>query len=62
MKCWDIHSLNAGVANGAEIDLNISEDFSKNDLVTFLRKFSDEKANLGGNIVTGNLIRMVHES
>ena len=53
MKNWNIRDLNIGVANGAEIDLAVSEDFSKNDLVTFLRKFSDEEEEIGGNIVTG---------
>jgi hypothetical protein len=56
MKSWNIRDLNVGVANGAEIDLTIAEDFSKNDLVTFLRKFADEDGELGGNIVTGKFI------
>lgn len=53
MKNWNIRDLNIGVANGAEIDLAISEDFSKNDLVAFLRKYADEVEEIGGNILTG---------
>ena len=53
MKNWNIRDLNVGVANGAEIDLVIPEDFSKNDLVTFLMKFADEEEEIGGNIITG---------
>ncbi len=58
MKSWNIRDLNVGVANGAEIDLCISEDFNKSDLVTFLRKFADEDGEVGGNIVTGKFIVM----
>ena len=56
MRNWNIRDLNIGVANGAEIDLAISEEFSKNDLVSFLRNFADEKEEIGGNILTGKLL------
>ena len=60
MKNWNIRDLNIGVANGAEIDLAVSEDFSKNDLVTFLRKFSDGEEEIGGNIVTGEFFAKIY--
>ena len=62
MKNWNIRDMNIGVANGAEIDLAVSEDFSKNDLVTFLRKFSDEEKEIGGNIVTGEFFAKIYIS
>ena len=53
LKSWDMHSINVGFANGAEIDLKIMEDFKESDLVEFLRNYADLKG-IGGNILTGD--------
>ena len=54
LKSWDMHSINVGFANGAEIDLKIMEDFKESELVEFLRSYADLKG-VGGNILTGEL-------
>lgn len=51
LKSWDMHSINVGFANGAEIDLKIMEDFKESELVEFLRSYADLKG-VGGNILT----------
>ena len=53
LKSWDMHCINVGFANGAEIDLKIMEDFKESDLVDFLRNYADLKG-IGGNILTGD--------
>lgn len=55
MKCWDLPSINAGFANGAEIGLKVDEKFKEGDLVTFLKNYGDGNG-IGGNIITSRLL------
>jgi len=55
LKNWDLPSINVGLANGAEVDLKIEEDFKEEDLVTFLKSYAEGKQ-IGGNILTSELI------
>ena len=52
LKSWNLHSINVGFANGAEIDLKIDENFKEDDLVKFLHNYADQKEGIGGNILT----------
>ena len=51
LKSWDSLFINVGLANGAEVDLKIEEDFKEEDLVTFLKGYAEGKE-IGGNILT----------
>lgn len=51
LKSWNIHPINVGFANGAEIDLKILESFKESDLVEFLRNYANLNG-VGGNILT----------
>jgi len=59
LKSWDLPSINVGLANGAEVDLKIEEDFKEEDLVTFLKSYAEGKE-IGGNILTSELIVFNH--
>lgn len=51
LKSWNIHPINVGFANGAEIDLKILESFKESDLIEFLRNYANLNG-VGGNILT----------
>ena len=51
LKSWDNTFIKSGLANGAEVDLKIEEDFKEEDLVTFLKRYAEGKE-IGGNILT----------
>ena len=55
LKCWDDASVhvNLGFSNGAEVDLNIDGDFKEEDLVKFLRSYSEQKE-IGRSVLTSN--------
>lgn len=52
MKNWDYPAINDGFSCGAEIDLNVSEDFSLDDLVKLIYVFSKQEGRIGGNLLT----------
>lgn len=47
-------SINVDFANGSPVDLKIDEKFKESDLVTFLKKYADDKG-IGGNILTSKI-------
>lgn len=51
LGAWNIDAIKTGFSNGAEIDLNIREDFPEQELVDFLREYADGES-IGGNIIT----------
>ncbi|KAK7086420.1 hypothetical protein SK128_014047 [Halocaridina rubra] len=55
LKNWDHPAINKGFSCGAEIDLNISEDFPLESLVRLIYSFSKQQEQIGGNLLTGKL-------
>lgn len=53
MSSWNIDEINIGINNGAEVDLNIREDFPLDELKEFLKKYANQEGEIGGNILTG---------
>ncbi|KAK7075559.1 hypothetical protein SK128_021984 [Halocaridina rubra] len=52
LKNWDYPAINEGFSCGAEIDLNISEEFPMEELVRLIYKFSHQEGDIGGNLLT----------
>ena len=52
MEYFDIEELKTKYSNGCEIDLTISEGTDETNLTDFLRHYSNNERNIGGNIMT----------
>ncbi|XP_035676564.1 uncharacterized protein LOC118415838 [Branchiostoma floridae] len=51
LKCWDLDVINIGMSCGSEVDLMIREDFPLEELVNFLRHYSDLDVPIGSNVI-----------
>lgn len=52
MKNWDHVEIKTGFSNGAEVDLNIHENFPEDELVEFIRRFANGEDGIGANLLT----------
>ncbi|XP_066957442.1 4-hydroxyphenylacetate decarboxylase glycyl radical subunit-like [Macrobrachium rosenbergii] len=52
LQNWDHPSINEGFSCGAEIDLNVTEDFPLDELIRLIYKFSHQEGSIGGNLLT----------
>lgn len=55
MKNWDHAEIKTGFSNGAEVDLNIHENFPENELVNFIRSFANGEDGIGANLLTSEI-------
>ena len=49
---WDMDVIKYGFSHGTEVDLNIHEDFPKDELIAFLNAYADGTSNIGANMLT----------
>lgn len=53
MSNWNHERIKTGFSNGAEIDLNIHENFPEEELVKFIKSYAEKDSKIGANIITG---------
>ncbi|CAC5374758.1 unnamed protein product [Mytilus coruscus] len=52
MKNWDHGDIKTGFSNGAEVDLNMHENFPEDELVNFIRSYANGEDGIGANLLT----------